>query len=144
FFPVFANALSGFRAADPQLLDLLRAAGASRAHMFWQVKFPTALSQLFAGLEVAVAFALIGCVVMEFIGATRGMGFLIQDSSNTFDLPLTFGAVLVLGIVGVIGNALIRLLRHRVLFWEPGDAALDPAAPLPVAAPGAAQGAVRA
>lgn len=118
FFPVFANALAGFRAANPNLLDLLRAAGASRAHMFWQVKLPTAASQLFAGLEVAVAFALIGCVVMEFIGSTRGMGFLIQDTSNAFDLPLTFAAVVLLGLIGVAGNALVRLVRRRLLFWE--------------------------
>lgn len=118
FFPVFANALAGFRSADTNLVDLLRAAGASRAHIFFQVKLPSAASQLFAGLEVAVAFALIGCVVMEFVGATRGMGFLIQDSSNTFDLPLTFAAVVTLGVIGVVGNALIRLLRARTLFWE--------------------------
>lgn len=120
FFPVFANALAGFRAANPDLLDLLRAAGASRAHVFWQVKLPTAASQLFAGLEVAVAFALIGCVVMEFIGATRGMGFLIQDTSNTFNLPLTFATVFLLGLIGVAGNALVRLARRRLLFWETG------------------------
>jgi NitT/TauT family transport system permease protein len=123
FFPVFANALAGFRSADPNLIDLMRAAGASRAHVFLQVKLPGAASQLFAGLEVAVAFALIGCVVMEFVGATRGMGFLIQDSSNTFDLPLTFAAVVTLGLIGVSGNALIRLLRSRILFWERGASA---------------------
>ena len=118
FFPVFANALAGFRAADPNLLDLLRAAGASRTHVFVQAKVPAAGSQLFAGLEVAVAFALIGCVVMEFVGSTRGMGFVIQDASNTFDLPLTFAAVVLLGLVGVLGNALVRLVRRRLIFWE--------------------------
>ena len=123
FFPVFANALAGFRSADPNLIDLMRAAGASRGHVFLQVKLPSAASQLFAGLEVAVAFALIGCVVMEFVGATRGMGFLIQDSSNTFDLPLTFAAVVTLGLIGVAGNALVRLLRGRILFWEQGGKA---------------------
>jgi NitT/TauT family transport system permease protein len=118
FFPVFANALAGFRASDPNLIDLLRAAGASRLHIFHQIKLPTALPHIFSGLEVAVAFALIGCIVMEFIGSTRGMGFVIQDSSNTFDLPLTFAVVILLGIIGVLGNALVRALRHRLLFWE--------------------------
>lgn len=121
FFPVFANALTGFRAADPNLIDLMRASSASRWHIFWQVKLPTSGSHVFAGLEVAVAFALIGCVVMEFVGSTRGMGFIIQDSSNTFDLPLTFAAVITLGIVGVLGNSAVRILRHVVLFWEPRD-----------------------
>lgn len=118
FFPVFANALAGFRAADPNLIDLLRAVGGSRSYIFTRVKLPTALPHFFAGLEVAVAFALIGCVVTEFVGSARGMGFLIQDSSNTFDLALTFAAVLVLGLVGVVGNTLVRLARRKLLFWE--------------------------
>jgi NitT/TauT family transport system permease protein len=120
FFPVFAGALAGFRAADPDLVDLMRAAGASRLHIWRHVKLPGALSHLFAGLEVSVAFALIGCVVMEFIGSTRGIGFLIQDASNTFDLALSFAAVIVLGLVGLAGNLLVRLARARLLFWEHG------------------------
>lgn len=118
FFPVFANALAGFRAADPNLVDLLRAAGAGRAHIWRHVKLPGALSHLFAGLEVSVAFALIGCVVMEFVGATRGIGFLIQDASNTYDLALSFAAVIALGLVGLAGNALVRAAQRRLLFWD--------------------------
>lgn len=118
FFPVFANALVGFRTADQNLIDLMRAAGASRLHRFLEVKVPTAAPYLFAGLEVAVSFALIGCVVMEFIGATRGMGFLIQDASNAFDLATVFTAILTLGLLGVVGNALVRLLHRRVVFWN--------------------------
>lgn len=118
FFPVFANAVAGFRSIDPNLIDLMRAAGASRIHIWWHVKLPGAASPIFAGLEVSIAFALIGCVVMEFIGATRGMGFLIQDASNTFDLALSFSAVVVLGGVGLLGNALVRMARARMLFWE--------------------------
>ncbi|WP_439572486.1 ABC transporter permease [Phreatobacter sp.] len=118
FFPVFVNGLVGFRAADPNLIDLLRAAGASRLARFFEVKVPTAAPTIFAGLEVAVSFALIGCVVMEFIGATRGMGFLIQDASNAFDLPTVFAAILTLGLIGVVGNALVRLAHRRIVFWN--------------------------
>ncbi|MEO8543992.1 MAG: ABC transporter permease [Burkholderiaceae bacterium] len=120
FFPIFTNALAGFRAFDPNLVDLFRAAGASRAHIWRHVKLPGSLVHLFAGLEVAVAFALIGCVVMEFISSTRGMGFLIQDASTRFDLPLSFGGLLVLGVVGLLCNAAVRLLRTRLLFWDGG------------------------
>ncbi|MBL8570281.1 MAG: ABC transporter permease [Phreatobacter sp.] len=118
FFPVFVNGLVGFRAADANLLDLMRAAGASRFARFMEVKLPMAAPTIFAGLEVAVSFALIGCVVMEFIGATRGMGFLIQDASNAFDLPTVFAAILTLGFIGVAGNAIVRFAHRRVVFWN--------------------------
>jgi NitT/TauT family transport system permease protein len=118
FFPVFANALAGFRAADRNLVDLMRVAGASRIHLFYQVRLPGALSYIFAGLEVAVTFALIGCIVMEFIGSTAGIGFLIQETSTMYDLPLTFGVIVVIGLIGVLANGLVRALRGRLLFWE--------------------------
>jgi taurine transport system permease protein len=54
---------------------------------------------------------------MEFIGATSGLGFLIQDASNTFDLATVFAAVLALGLVGVAINAGVRALQRRVIFW---------------------------
>jgi NitT/TauT family transport system permease protein len=117
FFPVFANALVGFRGVDPNLVDLMRVHGASRLHRFRVVSLPTAAPAIFAGLEVSAAFALIGCVVMEFIGATSGLGFLIQDASNTFDLATVFAAVLALGLVGVAINAGVRALQRRVIFW---------------------------
>ena len=118
FFPVFANAMAGFRSAGAGLLDLMRASGASRWHTWCHVKLPAAMPAIFSGLEVAVAFALIGCVVMEFIGATRGLGFLIQDASSTYDLPLSFAAVIVLGALGPAGNALLRAARGVLLRWE--------------------------
>jgi NitT/TauT family transport system permease protein len=121
FFPVFANSLSGLRAVSPELHDLMRAAGASRLHIWIHLKLPGALRQMFAGLEVSVAFALIGCVVMEFVGATRGMGFLIQDASSTYDLALSFAAMVVLGAIGVLGNAAIRGIRAGIMFWDRGD-----------------------
>ena len=67
---------------------------------------------------------------MEFIGSTRGMGFLIQDASNTYNLPLSFASIIILGIIGVAGNAIVRFLRRRLIFWEsrPQTAALAGAA----------------
>ena len=127
FFPVFANTLAGLRATDADRLDLLRAAGASRWHVLWHLKLPLAARSMFAGLEISTAFALIGCVVMEFIGSTRGMGFLIQDASSTYDLPLSFAAIVTLGGIGLLANAGVRVLRRRLLFWE-ADAQPRPAA----------------
>lgn len=118
FFPVFANTLAGLRATDADRLDLLRAAGAGRWHVLWHLKLPSAARSMFAGLEISTAFALIGCVVMEFIGATRGMGFLIQDASTTYDLPQSFAAIVTLGAIGLLANAGVRLLRQRLLFWD--------------------------
>jgi NitT/TauT family transport system permease protein len=118
FFPVFANALTGLAATDPALLDLLRAHGASRTQRFVWAKLPQAAPQIFAGLEVATTFALIGCVVMEFVGATSGIGFLIQDASNQFALATVFAAILSVGLTGVLLNLCVRGAGRWVVFWN--------------------------
>ena len=118
FFPIFAIALIGLRSVDPNLVDLYRAFSAGRLHVFLNVKLPAAADSIFAGLQVAVVFALIGCVVMEFITGRQGAGFLIENSANTLDTPLAIATMVALGILGVIGTQMVRLVHRRVVFWE--------------------------
>src|SRR5919204_186828 len=60
FFPVFVNSLAGFRDADPERLELLRSLGASNWQMFRLVKLPNPLPMVFAGLDIALVYSLIG------------------------------------------------------------------------------------
>jgi NitT/TauT family transport system permease protein len=117
FFPIFIVAFVGLRAVDANLLDLYRALSAGRLHVLFHVKIPAAADSIFTGLEVAVLFALIGCVVMEFITGRQGTGFLIENSANTLDTPLAIATVVALGILGVIGTQIVRFAHRRVVFW---------------------------
>jgi NitT/TauT family transport system permease protein len=117
FFPVFVNTSIALHATNPNLIDLMRSCTASRFHTFWHVKLPDAAGQIFAGLQIAVIFALIGCVVMEFINAPQGLGFLIQNSASTLDTPMVFACVLLLAVFGVAGTQLMRFLQRWLAFW---------------------------
>lgn len=118
FYPVIVNALEGFRSANPDLLSLYRSYRAGRVRSFFAVNVPTALPQIFVGLEIAIVFALIGAVVMEFIAAPRGLGFMIQDAANTLDTATVFAALLTLAAVGISLSALVRFIRRKVVFWD--------------------------
>jgi NitT/TauT family transport system permease protein len=118
FFPIFTISFIGLRSVDSNLLDLYRAFSASRLHVLLHAKLPAAADSIFAGLQVSVVFALIGCVVMEFITGTQGTGFLIENSANILDTPLALATVVCLGILGVLGTQLVRLIHRRVVFWE--------------------------
>lgn len=118
YFPILISAMVGLRAADPALLDLYRTYGASRCRILADVKVPAALSQIFAGMEVGLIFALIGTVVMEFLVGTGGIGFLIQNSANAADLPLNFAGILMLAAVGMSLSFVLRKVRASVVFWE--------------------------
>jgi NitT/TauT family transport system permease protein len=118
FFPIFATAFIGLRGVDSNLLDLYKAFSASRLHVLLNVKFPAAADSIFAGLQVSIVFALIGCVVMEFLTGRIGAGFLIENSANILDTPLAIATVVALAVLGVIGTQIVRLVHRTVVFWE--------------------------
>lgn len=123
FYPMYVNAMEGFRSANADLIDLYRTFGAGRLRIFFSVVAPSALPQIFVGLEIATVFALIAAVVMEFIASARGLGFLIQDAANTLDNATVFTSVCILAIVGIATSTIVRLIRLRFVFWDAGAAA---------------------
>jgi len=120
FFPVFVGTFVGVRAAPPVLLDLFRTLNAGRLRTFLHCNLPNAAGSILAGLQVGWGFALVGCVVMEFITGTGGTGFLIDNSANALDTRTAVAAMVLLGVLGYLGGSLLHLARRRLIFWE-GD-----------------------
>jgi len=118
FYPVFVNALIGFRAVDPNLIDLYTAFGSRKLRIFTAVRLPAAAGQIMTGLEVSIVFALIAAVVMEFVSSRAGLGYLIQDASTTLDTATAFAVLLLLSVAGIAAAALVRMVKRRVVFWE--------------------------
>jgi NitT/TauT family transport system permease protein len=117
-YPVFVNSFTGFRAVDPNLVDLYRASGAGPLRIFWSVRLPSAAPQLFVGLEVSIVFALLAAVVMELVAGERGLGVRIQSASATLDMASVFGAVALLAAIGIAATALLRAVRRKLVFWQ--------------------------
>ena len=120
FFPVMVNTIAGLHAADSERIALLRSMDASRMQIFWMLRLPTAGPYIFAGLEIAVTFSLIGVIVTEFLGAEAGLGMLLQSMNFTMDVAGSFSILVVLSIVGVVLTSAITFVRRRVLFWDNG------------------------
>jgi NitT/TauT family transport system permease protein len=121
FFPVLITCLAGFKAVEPERIELLRSLSASRWHIFTKVKFWTALPFIFAGLEMAAAFAVVGAIVGEFIGAQSGLGVLILQLDSSMDVGGSFAVFIILSLIGVALSAIIRAVETRVLYWLPRD-----------------------
>jgi NitT/TauT family transport system permease protein len=118
FFPMLVNALVGLRSVDPAALDFLRTLHASTWQVFWRLRLPSSLPYLFAALRISVPLSLIGAVVAEFLSGASGMGQVILIANGDFDTPVLFGAVFVLGALGVSLTALVSYLERRVLDWH--------------------------
>jgi NitT/TauT family transport system permease protein len=130
FFPLMVNTIVGLRSADEDRVNLMRSLAATRWQIFWMLQLPNALPYIFAGLEIAMIFALIGAIVAEFVGAQSGLGMLIQSMNFTLDVAGQFSVLLILSMLGLLLNSLVSEVRRRVLFWDPSQK-LDVAGPAP-------------
>jgi NitT/TauT family transport system permease protein len=118
FFPLMINTIVGLRSAEEDRVSLMRSLAASPLQIFWMLRVPNALPYIFAGLEIAMIFALIGAIVGEFVGAQAGLGMLIQSMNFTMDVAGQFSVLLILSVIGLILNAVVGLVRRRALFWD--------------------------
>ena len=126
FFPVVVTSAEGLMSVDRSLIDLLRSVSANPLQVFWKVRLPHALPQVIAGLKIAIALAVVGAVVGEWVGADRGLGYLILFANSQLDTTLSFAAITVLVAMGVglfvAMDVVGRLLTpwHRVRTLETG------------------------
>ncbi|MEU0836521.1 ABC transporter permease [Streptomyces sp. NPDC056231] len=122
FFPVFFNAFQGAREVDRNLVANSRILGASNRQVTFQVVIPSATSWIFTSLHVSFGFALIGAIVGEYIGATKGLGLLVAASQGTFNAAGVYAAMVILAIVALLAEGLLTFLEKRLFRWKPADA----------------------
>ena len=105
FFPVLANTTLGLNSVDHNLLALFELYKATRSQVLWQLKLPSAMPQILAGLRIAGGLSLIGAVVAEIAagsaGAGSGLAYRIVESGYRLNIPRMFAALLLLSLSGV-------------------------------------------
>ncbi len=119
FFVVFFNAFQGVREVDPNLVNNARVLGANPRQLSFDVMLPSALSWITSSLHTSFGFALVGAVVGEFIGANRGLGYLVASAQGAFNANGVFAAMVILSIVALIADALVTKLERRLTPWKP-------------------------
>ena len=119
FFPVLANTTLGLASVDYNLLALFELYKASRWQLLWNLKLPSALPQMLAGLRIAGGLSLIGAVVAEIAagsaGAGSGLAYRIAESGYRLNIPRMFAALLLLSAAGVAIFFLLSALSHLAL-----------------------------
>jgi sulfonate transport system permease protein len=119
FFIVFFNTFQGIREVDPTVRNNARMLQASDRQMLRYVYLPSAMAWIFSSLHTSIGFALVGAVVGEYIGASRGIGYVVAQAQGVFDTTGVFaGLILTSAVVLCIDLAINRLERH-LLRWRP-------------------------
>lgn len=121
FFPVMVNVITGLRAVDREVVELMRSLSATEWQIFKLVRLPTALPYIFAGLDIAIVFSLLATIVAEFVGSQMGMGNLILQMNFALDVAGVFAVLIILSGLGVCLHLIVVKVQRRVIFWTKTD-----------------------
>jgi len=122
FFIVFFNAFQGVRDVDRNVLNNARMLGANERQLTWHVLLPSAMSWILASLHTSVGFAMVGAVVGEYIGASRGIGYVISQSEGNLDATGVWAGMVVLCAVVILVELAVTQLERRLVRWKPQPA----------------------
>lgn len=121
FFLVFFNTFQGIREVQRVLIANARMLGATRWQLLRHVLIPSALSWIFSSLHVSVGFAIIGAVVGEYLGANRGIGYLIAQAQGSFNTTAVFAGLVILAVVVAVVDFVVSRVERRLLRWKPAE-----------------------
>jgi len=117
FFPIVVNVATGLAAVPPELREVLRVLGSSRLEAFTRVSIPFSLPYFFASLKVAITLAFVGTVISEIAASQKGIGYMMTSASSQFNVPLVFGGLLLIALMGIALYAVFALLERRLVGW---------------------------
>ena len=120
FFPLVLSIAAGLVSVPAELIELGRACKANRWTELWRIRLPFAVPFIFSGLKAAIALAVVGAVVAEFVNADAGLGYLIQTSTAFFRVQLAWGALLILSIMGIVLFQIVVAIERIFFPWSPG------------------------
>ena len=121
FFPVIVDTAAGLASTDSDTQMLFQSMEASRWQTLRQLKLPSALPFIFAGLKTAAVFSVVGAVVGEYLGGGKGLGELIRLSAQTLRIDRVFAMIVYLGVLGIVLFGVVAWTERKLLFWKKSE-----------------------
>jgi NitT/TauT family transport system permease protein len=118
FFIIFFSTYAGLRDVDVNLVNHVRVMGGSRRDLMRHVLLPSALTWIFASLRACVGFAVIGAIIGEYLGADRGIGWIVQYGESLFDSNMVISGLLVLMVFVATLDGSLGWLERRFSHWK--------------------------
>jgi NitT/TauT family transport system permease protein len=118
FFPLLLASIAGFQILDQRLLYLTRSLGATFWQTFRYLRFPAALPVIFGGLKTSATIAATAAIVAEFVGANKGLGYLLLQATGTLDTTYVFAILFLLTIIGLALNSIVELVEYFMAPWR--------------------------
>jgi NitT/TauT family transport system permease protein len=115
---IILNTAAGIKNLDPVWLELAKSLRLSHWETTYKIRFPGALPYIITGMRLGVGRALLGVIVAELMAANAGLGYLLRDSSETWDSPKLFVTVTLLAVIGLVSFNLIKRLEQKIAPWR--------------------------
>lgn len=118
FFPITVGLLEGFKAADPDMMNLLRSMGANRLQIFWHVKLFGAGTSFFSGLKISAAYAVVSAVISEWLGGFLGLGVYMVRVKKSYSFDKMFAVIFLICIISLLLMKAVEVLQRLCMPWE--------------------------
>lgn len=115
---IILNTAAGIKTLDPVWLELAKSLRLSGWETTYKIRLPGALPFIVTGMRLGVGRALLGVIVAELMAANAGLGYLLRDSSETWDSPKLFVTVVLLAVIGLVSFNLIKRFERRIAPWR--------------------------
>ncbi len=118
FFPITIGLLNGFKSADKDALNLMRAMGANRIQRFWHIKIPSAMSSFFSGLRISVSYSVVGAVISEWLGGRSGLGVYMTRVRKSFAYDKMFAVIIFISALSLFLMLMVNILQKICMPYE--------------------------
>ncbi|PWW08708.1 sulfonate transport system permease protein [Paenibacillus cellulosilyticus] len=118
FFPLYFHTHLGVRSADRKLYEVTRILQYSKLHLLTKLIIPAALPNILLGIRLSVGASWLLLAVAEMMGASAGVGYMIQDARVYAQTDIVFVGIILFALVGKLSDSVVRLVEKRCLRWN--------------------------
>lgn len=118
FFPVTSAFYDGLMRTPEGYRDLAHTMNASKGRMLWHIRIPAALPNLASGLRVAATFAPMGAIIGEWVGASRGLGFLMLNANARMQIDMMFAVIVLVIFLTLVFYFIVDKILQRFIYWH--------------------------
>jgi ABC-type nitrate/sulfonate/bicarbonate transport system permease component len=126
FFPIVVSTVDGLTGADRDMVGLVKSMGANRAQLLRYVLIPAATPAFFAGLKIAAAYAVVGAIFGEWVGAQSGLGLFITRSRTAFRTDRVFVGIAATALLSIALFMVVQALARLASPWMYASERKDP------------------
>jgi NitT/TauT family transport system permease protein len=123
-FPTLFSTMASVKNFDPVLLKAAKAMGATSVNLFFTVILPGCFGRVLTGVKTSVTFGFTVLITVETLGADSGLGWLVHNAENNYNIPRMYVGILLIAVIGVLAATLLDKLQQWATRWAPEGGAI--------------------